>query len=72
VEDARPAHACEIGRDIDSVQLTAKHRVATPANWQQGENVIIAGSVSDDEARTIYPNGWQAPKPYIRIVPQPK
>jgi len=62
----------EILRVIDSVQLTAKHRVATPANWKQGEDVIIAGSVSDDEAKTIYPNGWQAPKPYIRIVPQPK
>jgi alkyl hydroperoxide reductase subunit AhpC len=62
----------EILRAIDSIQLTAKHRVATPANWQQGDNVIIAGSVSDDEAKTIYPNGWQAPKPYLRIVPQPK
>ena len=62
----------EILRAIDSVQLTAKHRVATPANWKQGDNVIIAGSVSDDEAKTIYPNGWQAPKPYLRIVPQPK
>jgi alkyl hydroperoxide reductase subunit AhpC len=62
----------EILRAIDSIQLTAKHRVATPANWKQGENVIIAGSVSDDEAKTIYPNGWQAPKPYLRIVPQPK
>jgi len=62
----------EILRTIDSVQLTAKHRVATPANWKQGEDVIIAGSVSDDEAKTIYPNGWKAPKPYLRIVPQPK
>jgi alkyl hydroperoxide reductase subunit AhpC len=62
----------EILRVIDSIQLTAKHRVATPANWKQGENVIIAGSVSDEEAKTIYPNGWQAPKPYLRIVPQPK
>ncbi|MGP8121032.1 MAG: peroxiredoxin [Xanthobacteraceae bacterium] len=62
----------EILRTIDSVQLTAKHRVATPANWKQGDNVIIAGSVSDEEAKTIYPNGWQAPKPYLRIVPQPK
>lgn len=62
----------EIIRVIDSLQLTAKHRVATPANWKQGEDVIIAGSVSDDEAKTIYPDGWQSPKPYIRIVPQPK
>src|ERR1700743_2444036 len=62
----------EILRVIDSLQMTAKHRVATPADWQQGEDVIIAGSVSDDEAKTIYPQGWKAPKPYIRIVPQPK
>ncbi|MGL5168637.1 MAG: peroxiredoxin [Afipia sp.] len=62
----------EILRVIDSLQLTAKHRVATPADWKQGEDVIIAGSVSDDEAKTIYPGGWKAPKPYIRIVPQPK
>jgi alkyl hydroperoxide reductase subunit AhpC len=62
----------EILRVIDSLQLTAKHRVATPANWKQGEDVIIAGSVSDDEAKTIYPGGWKAPKPYLRIVPQPK
>jgi alkyl hydroperoxide reductase subunit AhpC len=61
----------EILRVIDSLQLTAKHRVATPVNWQQGESVIIAGSVSDDEARSLYPDGWDAPKPYIRIVPQP-
>ena len=62
----------EILRVIDSLQLTAKHRVATPADWKQGDDVIIAGSVSDDEAKTIYPNGWKSPKPYIRIVPQPK
>ena len=62
----------EVLRVIDSLQLTAKHRVATPVNWQQGEDVIIAGSVSDEEARKIYPQGWQAPKPYIRIVPQPR
>jgi len=62
----------EILRVVDSMQLTAKHRVATPVNWQPGENVIIAGSVSDDEAKTIYPNGWDAPRPYLRIVPQPK
>jgi alkyl hydroperoxide reductase subunit AhpC len=61
----------EILRVIDSLQMTAKHRVATPADWKQGEDVIIAGSVSDDEAKKIYPNGWKAPKPYIRIVPQP-
>lgn len=62
----------EILRVIDSLQMTAKHRVATPADWAQGQDVIIAGSVSDDEAKTIYPNGWKAPKPYLRIVPQPK
>jgi alkyl hydroperoxide reductase subunit AhpC len=62
----------EVLRVIDSLQLTAKHRVATPVNWQQGQDVIIAGSVSDDEAKKIYPNGWQAPRPYIRIVPQPQ
>ncbi|MFL6813037.1 MAG: peroxiredoxin, partial [Bradyrhizobium sp.] len=62
----------EILRAIDSLQMTAKHRVATPADWKVGEDVIIAGSVSDDEAKTIYPQGWKAPKPYIRIVPQPK
>jgi alkyl hydroperoxide reductase subunit AhpC len=62
----------EILRVIDSMQMTAKHRVATPADWKQGEDVIIAGSVSDDEAKTIYPQGWKAPKPYLRIVPQPK
>jgi thioredoxin-dependent peroxiredoxin len=58
-------------RVIDSLQLTARHRVSTPVNWRQGEDVIIAGSVSDDEARQIYPEGWKAPRPYIRIVPQP-
>ncbi|MBM3585639.1 MAG: peroxiredoxin [Alphaproteobacteria bacterium] len=62
----------EVLRVIDSVQLTAKHRVATPVNWKQGQDVIIAGSVSDDEAKKIYPQGWKAPKPYLRIVPQPK
>jgi thioredoxin-dependent peroxiredoxin len=61
----------EVIRVIDSLQLTAQHRVATPVNWKQGEDVIIAGSVSDDEAKTIYPDGWKSPKPYIRIVPQP-
>lgn len=62
----------EILRTIDSLQLTAKHRVATPANWTHGQDVIIAGSVSNDEAKTIYPDGWKEPKPYIRIVPQPE
>ncbi|HEY0235722.1 MAG TPA: peroxiredoxin [Afipia sp.] len=61
----------EILRVIDSLQLTAKHKVATPADWKQGEDVIIAGSVSDEDAKKIYPNGWKSPKPYIRIVPQP-
>ena len=62
----------EVLRVIDSLQLSAKHRVATPVNWQPGQDVIIAGSVSDDEARKIYPGGWKAPKPYLRLVPQPK
>ena len=62
----------EILRALDSIQLTAKHRVATPANWTHGDKVIIAGSVSDDEAKTIYPGGWEAPRPYLRIVDQPK
>jgi len=62
----------EVLRVIDSMQLTAKHRVATPANWKNGDDVIIGGSVSDEEAKTIYPDGWKAPRPYIRIVPQPK
>jgi thioredoxin-dependent peroxiredoxin len=61
----------EVIRVIDSLQLTANHRVATPVNWRHGEDVIIAGSVSDDEAREIYPNGWESPRPYIRIVSQP-
>jgi alkyl hydroperoxide reductase subunit AhpC len=62
----------EVLRVIDSLQLTAQHRVATPVNWKPGEDVIIAGSVSDDEAKTIYPDGWKAPRPYLRIVPQPR
>src|SRR4051795_3310220 len=62
----------EVLRVIDSLQLTAKHKVATPVNWQQGEDVIIAGSVSNEEAEKIYPQGWTVPKPYIRIVPSPK
>ena len=61
----------EVLRVIDSLQLTAKHKVATPVNWQQGDNVIIAGSVSDDEAKETYPDGWESPRPYIRIVQQP-
>ena len=62
----------EIIRVIDSLQLTAGYSVATPANWKAGEDVIIAGSVSDDDARKTYPEGWKAPRPYIRIVPQPR
>src|SRR5437879_8958310 len=62
----------EVLRVIDSLQLTAKHKVATPVNWKHGEDVIIAGSVSDEDAKKQYPQGWKAPKPYIRIVPQPK
>jgi len=62
----------EVLRVIDSMQLTARHKVATPVNWRQGEDVIIAGSVSDEEAKKVYPDGWKAPRPYLRIVPQPK
>ena len=61
----------EIIRVIDSLQLTAEHRVATPAQWQQGEDVILTAAISDEEARQLYPDGWDAPRPYIRIVPQP-
>jgi thioredoxin-dependent peroxiredoxin len=61
----------EVLRVIDSLQLTANHKVSTPVNWKQGEDVIIAGSVSDDAAREIWPDGWESPKPYIRIVPAP-
>jgi alkyl hydroperoxide reductase subunit AhpC len=61
----------EVLRVIDSLQLTAKHRVSTPANWKQGDDVIIAGSVSDEEAQKIFP-GYKAPKPYLRVTPQPK
>ena len=61
----------EVLRVIDSLQLTAKHGVATPVNWKNGEDVIIAGSVSDEEAKKRFPEGWKAPKPYLRIVPQP-
>jgi thioredoxin-dependent peroxiredoxin len=62
----------EVLRVIDSLQLTAKHKVATPVNWKQGEDVIIAGSVSDEDAKKTYPQGWKAPRPYLRIVPQPR
>jgi alkyl hydroperoxide reductase subunit AhpC len=62
----------EVLRVIDSLQLTAKHKVATPVNWKHGDDVIIAGSVTDDDAKKQYPQGWKAPKPYLRIVPQPK
>src|SRR6188474_2249649 len=62
----------EVLRVIDSLQLTAQYSVSTPVNWKQGEDVIIAGSVSNDEARETYPDGWEEPKPYIRIVPQPR
>ena len=61
----------EVLRVLDALQLTAKHKVSTPVNWKNGEDVIIAGSVSNDDAKTIYPQGWKEPKPYIRIVPQP-
>jgi len=61
----------EVIRVIDSLKLTAEHKVATPVNWKNGEDVIIAGSVSNDQAREIYPEGWEEPRPYIRIVPQP-
>jgi thioredoxin-dependent peroxiredoxin len=62
----------EVLRVIDSLQLTAQYKVSTPVNWKQGEDVIIAGSVSDEEARELYPEGWESPKPYIRIVPAPQ
>jgi len=62
----------EVLRVIDSLQLTATHKVSTPVNWQQGDDVIIAGSVSNEDAKEIWPDGWQSPKPYIRIVPQPR
>ncbi len=61
----------EILRVVDSMQLTAKHKVATPVNWKHGEDVIIAGSVTDEDAKKLYPNGWKAPKPYLRVVKQP-
>jgi alkyl hydroperoxide reductase subunit AhpC len=62
----------EVLRVIDSLQLTARHKVATPANWKPGDDVIIAGSVSDEDAKKTYPDGWKSPRPYIRIVPAPK
>ena len=62
----------EVLRVLDSIQHTAKHKVSTPVNWKPGEDVIIAGSVSDDEAKQKYPEGWKSPKPYLRIVKQPK
>jgi alkyl hydroperoxide reductase subunit AhpC len=62
----------EVLRVLDSLQLTAKHQVSTPVNWKPGEDVIISGSVSNDDARKKFPGGWKEPKPYIRIVPQPR
>ena len=62
----------EIVRVLDSMQLTVKHQVATPVNWKPGDDVIILGSVSDDDAKKKYPGGWKTPKPYMRVVPQPK
>jgi alkyl hydroperoxide reductase subunit AhpC len=62
----------EVLRVLDSMQLTAKHKVATPVNWKQGEDVIIIPAVSDEEAKQKFPAGWKAPKPYLRTVPQPK
>jgi alkyl hydroperoxide reductase subunit AhpC len=62
----------EILRALDSLQLTSTHKVSTPADWNPGEDVIISGSVSDDEAKQVYPGGWKSPKPYLRVVPQPK
>jgi alkyl hydroperoxide reductase subunit AhpC len=62
----------EVLRVLDSMQLTAKHKVATPVNWKPGEDVIISGSVSDEDAKKQYPGGWKSPRPYLRIVPQPK
>jgi len=62
----------EVLRVLESIQLTAKHKVSTPVNWKPGEDVIISGAVSDEEAKRLYPAGWKAPRPYMRIVPQPK
>ncbi|HQZ72502.1 MAG TPA: peroxiredoxin, partial [Anaerolineae bacterium] len=62
----------EVLRVIDSLQLTAKYKVSTPAQWQQGGDVIIAGSVNNEQAKALWPEGWKEPKPYLRIVPQPR
>jgi alkyl hydroperoxide reductase subunit AhpC len=62
----------EVLRVLDSIQLTTRHKVATPVNWKPGGDVIIAGAVSDDEAKRLFPEGWKAPKPYLRVVPQPQ
>ena len=62
----------EVLRVIDSMQLTAKHKVATPVNWKQGDDVVIASSVNEEDAKKMFPGGWQSPRPYLRIVPQPK
>jgi alkyl hydroperoxide reductase subunit AhpC len=62
----------EVLRALDSMQLTARHKVATPVNWKQGDDVIILPSVSNEDAQKKYPEGWKSPKPYLRIVPQPK
>jgi alkyl hydroperoxide reductase subunit AhpC len=62
----------EVLRVLDSIQLTAAHKVATPVNWKRGDDVIIVSAVSDEEAKQKYPDGWKAPKPYLRIVPQPQ
>ena len=67
-----PKNFDEILRVIDSLQLTAKHKVATPVNWKKGEDCIIIPAVDDNEAKKKFPNGWKSPKPYIRIVPEPK
>ena len=62
----------EILRAVDGLQLTGKHKVGTPVNWKPGEDVVIGGAVSNDEAKKLFPDGWKEPKPYLRIVPQPK
>jgi alkyl hydroperoxide reductase subunit AhpC len=62
----------EILRVVDSMQLTAKHKVATPVNWKSGDDVIITGSVNDEDAKKLFPQGWKAPKPYLRIVKAPR
>jgi hypothetical protein len=67
-----PQQIDEVLRVLDSMQLTAKHKVATPVNWKNGDDVIILPAVSDEDAKKKYPNGWKAPKPYLRIVPQPQ